>query len=367
MSEKRTTEILVIGAGIAGLMTAWELARAGKRVAVLERGQPGREASRAAAGILAPLPPWRYPPALLALTDWSRQVWPQFAHELEQRSGLPVDYTASGLLYFHEPEFANALAWATPRGVVLESLTAAEVARHESALTANPRPALRLPGVAQVMPGRLLRALQEAVLAEGVRILPHAGVQVLHTANGRITGVACEDGDWQAEQVVLCAGAWSAELLAPLGIALPVEPVRGQILQYAAPPGLVGHILLEDGKYLVPRREGKILVGSTREHVGFDKTTTDAGAVELTDAAERLLPLLAQAGVTRHWAGLRPGNPDQLPFIGGYPDLPGLIVNTGHYSTGIVAAPAAARLVADMLLARQPILDPAPYAPSRGL
>lgn len=367
MNDHRAAEVVIIGAGIAGLMTAWELARAGRRVAVLERGQPGREASRAAAGILAPLPPWRYPPALLALTDWSRQVWPALAHELEQRSGLPVDYTASGLLYFHEPDFAAAADWATSRGVVLETLTAAEVARHESALTANPRPALRLPGVAQVTPGRLLRALQEAVLAAGVRILPHAEVRALRTANGRITGVECEDGAWSAEHTVLCAGAWSAALLAPLGVVLPVEPVRGQILQYAAPPGLVGHILLEDGKYLVPRREGKILVGSTREHVGFDKTTTDAGAAELTAAAERLLPLLAQAGVTRHWAGLRPGNPDQLPFIGGYPELPGLIVNTGHYSTGIVAAPAAARLVADLLLARQPALNPAPYSPSRGL
>src|SRR5690606_7328808 len=166
MSNNRSTDILIIGAGIAGLLTAWELARAGRRVAVLERDQPGREASRAAAGILAPLPSWRYPPALLALIDWSRQVWPALAHDLEQRSGLPVDYTASGLLYFHEPEFANAVTWAASRGVVLESLNAAEVARLEPALTSNPRPALRLPDVAQITPGRLLRALQEAVLAE---------------------------------------------------------------------------------------------------------------------------------------------------------------------------------------------------------
>jgi len=365
MSNNRSTDILIIGAGIAGLLTAWELARAGRRVAVLERDQPGREASRAAAGILAPLPSWRYPPALLALIDWSRQVWPALAHDLEQRSGLPVDYTASGLLYFHEPEFANAVTWAASRGVVLESLNAAEVARLEPALTSNPRPALRLPDVAQITPGRLLRALQEAVLAEGVRILPHAAVRALHTANGRITGVASEDGDWRTEQVVLCAGAWSATLLAPLGITLPVEPIRGQILQYAAPPGLVSHVLLDDGKYLVPRREGKILVGSTREHAGFDKTPTDAGAAELTTAAGRLLPLLAQAGVTRHWAGLRPGSPDHLPFIGGYPELPGLLLNTGHYSTGIVAAPAAARLTADLLLDRRPILDPAPYQVNR--
>ncbi len=366
MNNNRTVETLVIGAGIAGLLTAWELARAGRQVLVLERDQPGREASRAAAGILAPLPPWRYPLPLLALTDWSRQVWPSLAHELEQRSGLPVDYTASGLLYFHEPEFADAIAWADSHSVVLETLSATEVARLEPALTSNPRPALRAPGVAQITPGRLLRALQEAVLAAGVRILPHTGVRALRTTNGRVTGVETDSGDWQAEHTILCAGAWSAALLAPLGVTLPVEPVRGQILQYAAPPGLVGHIFLEDDKYLVPRREGKILAGSTREHVGFDKTTTDAGAEELTSAAERLLPLLTQAGVTRHWAGLRPGSPDHLPFIGGYAELPGLILNTGHYSTGIVAAPASARLAVDLALARQPALDPAPYAPARG-
>jgi glycine oxidase len=184
----------------------------------------------------------------------------------------------------------------------------------------------------------------------------------LREQNGRVTGVRTVSGEIAADCVIVAAGAWSKRLLGPFGKCLELEPVRGQMLLYSGEPGMLRHILLRDEYYLVPRRDGQILAGSTVERVGFDVATTTAGRAELRAAAESLVPSLRDLPIVGHWAGLRPGSPDGVPVIGPHPDIEGLYLNTGHYRNGVLLAPGSARLLADLILGREPIVPPESFS-----
>jgi glycine oxidase len=177
-----------------------------------------------------------------------------------------------------------------------------------------------------------------------------------------VHGLMTEQGEFKAERVVIAGGAWSALLLEATGVTLPIRPVRGQMILYRAEPDVVQRIVLSRDRYVIPRRDGRILVGSTLEEVGFDKSTTRAAMQELESEATRLIPALANYPIEHHWAGLRPGSPHGIPYIMQHPRIEGLFINTGHFRNGVVLGLASARLLADILLQRQPILDPAPYA-----
>ncbi|MCY1368913.1 Glycine oxidase [compost metagenome] len=182
--------------------------------------------------------------------------------------------------------------------------------------------------------------------------------------DGRVVGVSTAEGEVRADRVVLAAGAWSGELLGLLGMSLPVEPVKGQMILFKCAADFLPAMVLAKGRYAIPRRDGHILVGSTLEHAGFDKTPTTDALESLKASAFELLPQLADAELVGHWAGLRPGSPEGIPFIGPVPGADGLWLNCGHYRNGLVLAPASCRLLADLMLGRAPIIDPAPYAPA---
>ena len=357
----RHSDVIVVGAGIIGMLTARELARSGLSVMLIERGQAGREASRAAAGMLSPLYPWHASAPVAALARWSQDYYPVLADDLRRASGIDPEWTASGMLCFAPEEEAEARAWATAIGTAVDVLSAHAVYRQEPALAGDARPAIFVPGVAQINISKLMRALRETVLNEGIPLREHMQVNSLLKGEGKILGVRTATGDFYADHVVLCCGAWSAELAAITGTELPVEPVRGQIIQFEGPPGLISRIFCEGHHYLLARRAGQILVGSTRENVGFDKGITTEALSELTHAAWEMLPLLKGAHPQRQWSGLRPGSPDNIPFIGPCPGVPGLHFNVGHFCNGITQAPASARLLADMVMERTPHIDPAPY------
>jgi len=188
-------------------------------------------------------------------------------------------------------------------------------------------------------------------------------VKGLVLGENTVHGVLTEQGEINAERVVIAGGAWSALLLESVGMNLPVKPVRGQMILYRAEPGVVQRIVLSRDRYVIPRRDGRILVGSTLEDVGFDKGTTRAAMQELEAEAIRLIPALANYRIEHHWAGLRPGSPQGIPYILQHPRMAGLFVNTGHFRNGVVLGPASARLLVDIMLKREPILDPVPYMP----
>lgn len=358
-------DVIVVGAGIIGMLSARELAGAGLSVMLVERGKAGREASRAAAGILSALYPWEAPPAMHALLRWSQAHYPVLADDLRRGSGIDPEWTVSGLLCLGAESVAAAQAWANTTGNTLDVLDWEEVRRHEPALVAGKQAAVFLPDIAHIHVPRLMRAMRETLLNEGIPLREELEITGFLRQGRRISGVRTAAGALRAGRVVVACGAWSGQLAAETGTKIPVEPVRGQIMEFDGPPGLVQRILYNGKHYLFARRAGQIVVGSTREQVGFDRSLTQTALTELMQVAQELLPVLKGVQPQRHWSGLRPGSADGHPYIGASPAIEGLYFNTGHDGNGITAAPASARLLADLLIGREPVVDPAAYALAR--
>lgn len=354
---------LIIGGGVIGLMTARELAQAGLKVTLLERGKTGREASWAAGGILSPLFPWRYPEAVNELAQWSQRQYPTLAGELHGATGIDPEYIRSGLLLLDEAERAAALAWSNRQSATADSLNAEELLKIEPALAWSGGSAVLLPEVAQIRNPRLLQALRHSLLQLGVTLREDTEATHIVTDGQRAAGVETAQRRYAADTVILAGGAWSETLLTGLELGMAVTPVRGQMLLLRAPAGLVRHILATRQHYIIPRRDGRVLVGSTLEDVGFDKSVTQDARDRLLAFATGLVPALQDCSIEQHWAGLRPGSPEGIPYIGAHPRIAGLYISTGHHRNGIVTAPASARLLADILLNRQLIVNPSPYRP----
>jgi glycine oxidase len=351
-------DVIVIGAGVIGLFSACELADAGLKVLVIERGEPGREASWAGGGILSPLHPWRYPEPVLALSRWSQAAYPEIAETLKAQTGIDPEWTQSGLLILEPSSIGAAQAWAQKASALHQVLNEAEL-RCRFPGVYPVEQAFWLESVAQIRNPRLLQALVALLHRKGVEIRTASPVERIEVEQGRVRGVHTTAGVTGSDRVIVAAGAWSAAI-APL--SLSVRPVKGQMLLYAPPDGSPPAMVLREGTYLIPRRDGRILVGSSVEDCGFDRAPTEAVRRRLEQEAVMLFPALAGAELEAHWAGLRPGSPDGVPFICGYPDIQGLYLNTGHFRHGLLTAPASARLLADLVLGREPLLDPVAYA-----
>ncbi len=359
----RTHPVVVVGGGVIGLLTARELALAGREVRLFDQRHLGREASWAAGGILSPLHPWRYPDPVTHLAKASMEAYPALCESLARATGIDPEWTPSGLMRLGEDERTEAQHWAERFAVPLESRHLADVCPDRAIEGAG----LWMPAVAHVRSPRLLRALAAELRQLQVAIHEEAEVTGITRTHARLTGVVVNGETVAASQVVVCAGAWTRALLERYGLALPVRPMRGQMIVIQTPVGFLKPMILKATRYLVPRRDGAVLVGSTMESAGFVKETTEAAREDLIAAAYGICPELAAYPVTHQWAGLRPSSPQGVPFIGEHPEIRGLIVNTGHFRNGIVLAPASARLAADLVLERDGTLDPAPYGLDRPL
>lgn len=358
-------DVAVVGGGVIGLLSALMLARGGASVCLVETADVGRESSWAGGGIVSPLYPWRYGAAVTALAHWSQDFYPRFGEELLAATGMDPEVHVTGLYWLDLDDEAEALAWAGREGRLLRSVDIAEAYRDVPVLGDGFKRAIHMPGVANVRNPRLVKALRAALSAmPNVEVREHCPVTGFIQEDGQIRGVTTADGEIRAERVVLAAGAWSGELLKTLGLEWPVEPVKGQMILYRCAEDFLPSMVLAKGRYAIPRRDGHILIGSTLEYAGFDKTPTDNALESLKASAEELLPALKDAEVVGHWAGLRPGSPEGIPFIGELPTHPGLWLNCGHFRNGLVLAPASCRLLVDLMLGREPIIDPAPYAPA---
>lgn len=353
-------DCILIGGGIIGLFTARELSDAGVRVALLERKRTGREASWAGGGILSPLYPWRYGEAVNALVAWSQSVYPGLSEQLREETGIDPEFTRNGLLVLDPQETEKAQSWGRKWNSQIQSLLEEDIPALEPGLGSSAGGGLWMPAIGQVRNPRLVESLRQ-YLQERIDVREEMEVEHLLIESGRVRGVDTNQGKLFAERVIVCAGAWTRNLLGSLGNSPLIEPVRGQMILYEAVPGLVNRILLHRDHYLIPRRDGRILVGSTLEHRGFEKETTQEARSQLEAFAVNLFPALEEYPVTQHWAGLRPGSPHGVPYIGSYPGVEGLYVNSGHFRNGLVLAPASARLLADLILEREPIVDPRPY------
>jgi glycine oxidase len=351
----RRPDFVILGGGIIGLTTAYYLARQHASVFVLDQGDLGREASWAGAGMIPAAPsPERARTPLQRLLTLSNSLFPHLSEELRELTAADNGYVARGALEVVGEEEEALLGRWRDEGIDFEELRGAALLEFEPALSPGLARAFFRPGSAQVRNPRHLKALQAACGRFDVALLPTCPATGFELRGSRVTAVQTPTGPIPAGAFLVAAGSWTDGLLAPLGCRLGVRPVRGQMVLLNARPALFTRVVQQGKRYLVPRPDGRVLVGATEEEGGFDKRTTARAVAELLGFACGLVPELAGAQVERCWAGLRPGSPDGLPFLGPVPGFDNLFVAAGHFRAGIQLSPATGLVMSDLLLGRTP-------------
>lgn len=358
--------VVIIGAGVIGMMLARELSQSDVKVTLIDRKGCAQESSWAGGGIVSPLYPWRYPEPVTQLATWSQSSYVHLAADLLEETGIDPELRQKGMLMVAVDDQADALAWAEKYHRPLRLVDSDFLYAKEPELTPGLEEGLWMPEVSSIRNPRLGQSLRRSMeLNPNIDLQEHNEVTELIIDKDKVVGVTTSGGKFFADKVVVASGAWTGELLKAVGTELPVEPVHGQMMLFKAVPGLVDRVVLKGGRYVIPRNDGRVLVGSTLERIGFEKRTTEEAAKSLYETAVDIIPKLKEYSVEHHWSGLRPGSPEGIPYIGSVPGVDNLYVNAGQYRNGLVLAPASTRLLADMILQRKPIIPPQPYKVDR--
>jgi glycine oxidase len=338
------SEIVIIGGGIIGLYSAALLADFNTSITVIDQSDIGRESSWAAGGILSPLLPWDYDEQTHKLIDLSSIKYARLASSLKQSTGIDIEFWKCGLLALESQKNLFAESWCDQNNIRYSNTCPDHLG---TGITLNSKFCVYLPEVAQVRSTRLIQAMYEDLKSRGVQFLTHTHVDKLEIRQHRAIGAHTSKGLVRAKHLVWATGAWGGLLKSDTHLINPpkITPVRGQIIAYDAKKINLKTILFEQGHYLIPRKDGLILAGSTLEHVGFDKSTTDSALGLLKQRSESLIPELAHCQVSQHWAGLRPYSEIERPLIGPHPQIRGLYLNCGHYRYGIAMAPRSAEII----------------------
>jgi glycine oxidase len=372
-TPNKTADVVIVGGGVIGLTIARALRQRGVReVVLIERGQLGTEASWAAGGILGPQIEGDRADDFFQLACASRDLYPAFAKALNEESGTDVELDATGTLYLgftpdDESELRRRFEWQTKMGLAVELLSAAEALSLEPCVSSAVRGALLFPNDVQVENRKLVEALATVNEKLGGRVLTDCEVRVVRVEHGKVCAVETSLGKVSAPIVVLAAGAWTSLINSP-DASLPeieMEPVRGQMLCFAARPPIARHVLYSSRGYLVPRRDGRVLAGSTAERVGFERSVTGEGMNAIKKMALEIAPPVAGLHLVGSWAGFRPRAADGLPVLGPWEGIKGLFHATGHYRNGILLAPVTGELIAKAIINGESSSLLRPFSPDR--
>ncbi len=361
-------DVAIAGGGVIGGAIALELARAGLRVGVFDRQQPGQEASWASAGILSPAPENPGMIAMVPLGKASLSLYPEFIARVEEISGKSAGFRPKGTLEAlfsrdAKTELSTIIALHHGLGLKAEPLRAEDARELEPALSAEVEAAVLRPDEASVDNRALTGAVLEAAQRSSAEFFPGNGAREIWNTGKRCAGLVVQNEKVEAKWTIIAAGCFSATIKDVAAYA-PVQPVRGQMAALSAEDLMIERVLWSDKVYLVPRNDGRIIAGATVERVGFDKRTTAGGIQKILSAAIELAPGLANARIEETWAGLRPDSPDHLPILGPT-DVDGLLMATGHFRSGILLTPITARLVREWITERRASLDWDRFSPLR--
>ncbi|MFL6374306.1 MAG: glycine oxidase ThiO [Pyrinomonadaceae bacterium] len=351
-----STDVLILGGGVIGLSIARELRKLGvEDITLVERGTCGRGSTWAAAGMLSPQAETDELGPFFELCSSSRDMYPAFAEELREETGVDIELDRTGTLYVafddkDAQELTSRYEWQRQAGLDVERLSGSDIRKLEPQVADDIDLGLYFPNDWQVENRRLATALRKYADLNGINVLENTAAQRLVLDSGRITAVETTAGTMSAANVVVATGAWTSFLnLGQTMMPIQVEPVRGQMVCVKGEERPLRHVIYTHRGYLVPRMDGRILSGSTSEHVGFEVANTEEAVRELTRLASDILPN-SNLKASDTWAGLRPCSPDGLPVIGHLKGVDGLMIATGHYRNGILLAPVTARLVADNIV-----------------
>lgn len=324
------SDCLVIGAGVMGMMSARMLTMAGAKVTLIDQRECGRESSWAGGGIISPLYPWHYDALTNDLSFKSQAIYEDLCQDLYHASGIDPQYQKSGLLMIDEYQTPKAKAWMQRYQIEYQTHTDGALFTH----------------VASIRNPRLLQALKIDNLTRGVTIIEHTQVHELMTQADKIVGVRSSKGTLLADNVVLCAGAWSSQLA---DMKQTIFPMKGQMIILKATAHLLPHIILHQGRYIIPRVDGRILVGSTMEDVGFDRSVDKPTQQSLYDFACQQVPALRHAKIEHHWSGFRPASQSGSAIVARDSQYANLFINTGHFRNGLNMAPASANKITQLI------------------
>ncbi len=332
-----TQHAMIIGGGIVGCMTAMELVNRGFKVTIVERNQiaaqTSGESSWAGAGIVFPLLPWMYRDEVNQLALSGANLYPQVCEQLLRKTGIDPELAQSGMLIKPPYDLTLVKNWCNQNQFEFTQIG----------------DDLLMPKVAQVRNPRLLQALKKWLIMHDVTLLECTQLAPIQETNALNTWHTTTGEVLRADIFIVASGAWSFELLKETAVNIDIKPMRGQILLYQMPAQTLQHIVYQDGFYLLQRRDGFLLAGSTLEDVGFDISVTESAKQEIQTKAEAIMPALKYAEIRKHWSGLRPGAPDNIPTIGQHPTIKNLYLNTGHFRYGLTMAPASAKILADLI------------------
>ncbi|CAN5332956.1 glycine oxidase ThiO [soil metagenome] len=351
-----TSDVLVIGGGVIGLSIAREFHKKGlRKIAILERGKIGKESSYAAAGMLSPNVESEKIDNFYLFCSESNKLYPNFAAELFDETAVDIEYECRGTLYlaFNQAEVSEIrrrFEWQKSAGFEVESLSAMETHKIEPFVSPNILESMFYPNDGQVENRQLLNALKKYCEINKIEFYENTEIENLLIENGKIIGAATAYEKHFAEKVILTTGAWTSFVKAENFTMPKVKPIRGQMISFQTAKRLFDKVIYSPRGYLVPRRDGRILIGATVEDVGFDKKVTDTGTEFLRETAAEIAPGLANLEIKENWAGLRPVSTDGLPILGEFSGIKNFFIATAHYRNGILLAPLTAKILTDKIV-----------------